>query len=83
MTSQETINFIRDVIKNILTKWDTIPHDVRDNMKDELISVFISFVGESRKPLENKQVIGIYVNKRFLPPSILCMIWYDGILGFS
>ena len=61
MTSQETMNFVENIIKNILTKWDTIPPDMKDKMRDELMSVFISFVGENNKALKNKQVIGIHL----------------------
>ena len=61
MTSQETMNFVENIIKNILTKWDTVPPDMKDKMRDELMSVFISFVGENNKALKNKQVIGIHL----------------------
>ena len=61
MASQEAMNFVEDIIKNILTKWESLPLDMRDKMRDELLSVFISFVGENKKPLENKQIIGIHL----------------------
>ena len=65
MTSQETIDFVEDIVKTILSRWDTIPLDMKDKMKDELMSVFISFVGaflgENNKALTNKQVIGIHL----------------------
>ena len=61
MTSQETMTFVENIIKNILTKWDTIPPDMKDKMRDELMSVFISFVGENNKALKNKQAIGIHL----------------------
>ena len=43
--SQETIDFIEDIVEIILSRWDTIPLDMKDKMRDELMSVFISFVG--------------------------------------
>ena len=62
MTSQETMNFVENIIKNILTKWDTIPLDMKDKMRDELMSVFISFVGAFvGENTCNKQVIGIHL----------------------
>ena len=57
MTSQETIDFVEDSVKTILSRWDTVPLDMKDKMRDELMSVFISFVGENNKALKNKQVI--------------------------
>ena len=65
MTSQETIDFVEDIVKTILSRWDTIPLDMKDKTRDELMSVFISFVGafvgENNKALKNKQVIGIHL----------------------
>ena len=61
MASQEAMNFVEDIIKNILTKWESLPLDMRDKMRDELMSCFISFVGNNNKPLENKQIIGIHL----------------------
>ena len=56
----KNINFIEDIIKNILTKWDGIPLDMRGRIRDELMSVFISFVGENNKTFNDKQVIRIH-----------------------
>ena len=61
MASQETMDFVKDIIKNILSKWESLPLDMRDKMRDELMSCFISFVGNNKKPLENKQIIGIHL----------------------
>ena len=61
MASQETMDFVKDIIKNILNKWESLPLDVRDKMRDELMSVFITFVGENKTSLGDKQVIGIHL----------------------
>ena len=64
MTSQETIDFVEDIVKTILSRWDTIPLDMKDKMRDELMSVFIPFVGafvDDNKELKDKQVIGIHL----------------------
>ena len=45
MASQETMDFVKNIIKNILSKWESLPLDMRDKMRDELMSVFITFVG--------------------------------------
>ena len=61
MMSQETIDFVEDIFKTILSRWDTL--DIKDKMRDELMSVFISFVGASdNKTLKNKRVIGIHLS---------------------
>ena len=58
--SQETIDFVENIVKIILSRWDTL--DMNDKMRDELMSVFISFVGAGdNKTLKDKQVIGIYL----------------------
>ena len=60
MTSQETIDFVEDIVKIILSRWDTL--DMKDKMRDELMSVFISFVGAGdNKTLKDKRVIGIHL----------------------
>ena len=60
MMSQETIDFVENIVKIILSRWDTL--DMKDKMRDELMSVFISFVGAGdNKTLKDKQVIGIYL----------------------
>ena len=66
MMSQETIDFVEDIVKTILSRWDNIPIDMKDKMRDELMPVFISFVGASvgehkTEMLKNKQVIGIHL----------------------
>ena len=66
MMSQETIDFVEDIVKTILSRWDNIPIDMKDKMRDELMSVFISFVGafvgeDKTEMLKNKQVIGIHL----------------------
>ena len=66
MMSQETIDFVEDIVKTILSRWDNIPIDMKDKMRDELMSVFISFVGAfvgeyKAEMLKNKQVIGIHL----------------------
>ena len=43
--SQETIDFVEDIVKTILSRWESLPVHLRDKMKVELMSVFISFVG--------------------------------------
>ena len=58
MMSQETIDFVEDIVKIILSRWDTIPLDMKDKMRDELMSVFISFVGSFK---QDKRVIGIHL----------------------
>ena len=58
--SQETIDFVEDIVKTILSRWDTL--DMKDKMRDELMSVFISFVGAGdNKTLKDKRVIGIHL----------------------
>ena len=53
MMSQETIDFVEDIVKIFLSRWDTL--DMKDKMRDELMSVFISFVGAGdNKTLKNK-----------------------------
>ena len=60
MMSQETIDFVEDIVKTILSRWDTL--DMKDKMRDELMSVFISFVGAGdNKTLKDKRVIGIHL----------------------
>ena len=60
MMSQETIDFVEGIVKIILSRWDTL--DMKDKMRDELMSVFISFVGAGdNKPLKDRHVIGIYL----------------------
>ena len=64
--SQETIDFVEDIVKTILSRWDNIPIDMKDKMRDELMPVFISFVGafvgeHKTEMLKNKQVIGIHL----------------------
>ena len=61
MASQETMDFVKNIIKNILSKWESLPLDMRDKMRDELMSVFITFVGENKTSLGDKQVIGIHL----------------------
>ena len=59
MMSRETIDFVEDIVKTILSRWDTL--DMKDKMRDELRSVFISFVGAGdNKTLKNKRVTGIH-----------------------
>ena len=61
MMSQETIDFVEDIVKIILSRWDTL--DMKDKMRDELMSVFISFVGAGdNKTLKDKRVIGIHLS---------------------
>ena len=61
MTSQETMDFVKNIIKNILSKWESLPLDMRDKMRDELMSVFINFVGENKTTLKDKQIVGIHL----------------------
>ena len=61
MTSQETMDFVKNIIKNILSKWESLPLDMRDKMRDELMSVFITFVGENKTTLKHKQIVGIHL----------------------
>ena len=61
--SQETIDFVEDIVKTILSRWECLPVHLRDKMRDELMSVFISFVDAGdNKTLKNKQVIGIHLS---------------------
>ena len=60
MMSQETIDFVEDIVKAILSRWESLPVHLRDKMSDELMSVFISFVG-ANKALKDREVIGIYL----------------------
>ena len=53
MRSQETINFVEDIINYVLTKWDAMQFDMRRRVRYELMSVFISFVGENNITLYN------------------------------
>ena len=62
MASQETMDFVKNIIKNILSKWESLPLDMRGKMRDELMSVFITFVGAlDDKPLNDKQIVGIHL----------------------
>ena len=61
MMSQETIDFVEDIVKTILSGWESLPVYLRDKMRDELMSVFISFVGAGDNT-KDKQVIGIYLS---------------------
>ena len=61
MTSQETMDFVKNIIKNILSKWESLPLDMRDKMRDELMAVFITFVGENKTTLKDKQIVGIHL----------------------
>ena len=58
--SQETIDFVEDIVKTILSTWESLPVHLRDKMRDELMSVFISFVG-ANKALKDRKVIGVYL----------------------
>ena len=58
--SQETIDFVEDIVKTILSRWESLPVHLRDKIRDELMSVFISFVG-ANKALKDREVIGIYL----------------------
>ena len=60
--SQETIDFVEDIVKTILSRWESLPVHLRDKMRVELMSVFISFVGAGDKALKDKQVIGIHLS---------------------
>ena len=60
MMSQETIDFVEDIVKTILSRWECLPVHLRDKLRVELMSVFISFVG-ANKALKDRQVIGIYL----------------------
>ena len=59
--SQETIDFVEDIVKTILSRWDNIPIDMKDKMRGELMPVFISFVGAGDNT-KDKQVIGIHLS---------------------
>ena len=59
MASQETMDFVKNIIKNILR--ESLPLDMRDKMRDELMSVFITFVGENKTTLKDKQIVGIHL----------------------
>ena len=61
MASQETMDFVKNIIKNILSKWESLPLDMRDKMRDELMSVFITFVSENKTTLKDKQIVGIHL----------------------
>ena len=61
MASQETMDFVKNIIKNILSKWESLPLDMRDKMRDELMSVFITFVDENKTTLKDKQIVGIHL----------------------
>ena len=63
MASQETMDFVKNIIKNILSKWESLPLDMRDKMRDELMSVFITFVGalDDKTTLKDKQIVGIHL----------------------
>ena len=61
IASQETMDFVKNIIKNILSKWESLPLDMRDKMRDELMSVFITFVGENKTTLKDKQIVGIHL----------------------
>ena len=66
MMSQETIDFVGDFVKKNLSRWESLPVYLRDKMRDELMPVFISFVGafvgeDKTEMLKNKQVIGIHL----------------------
>ena len=61
MMSQETIDFVEDIVKTILSRWESLPVHLRDKMRDELMSVFISFVGVGDNT-KDKRVIGIHLS---------------------
>ena len=61
MMSQETIDFVEDIVKTILSRWESLPVHLRDKMRDELMSVFISFVGAGDNTID-KRVIGIHLS---------------------
>ena len=61
--SQETIDFVEDIVKTILSRWESLPVHLRDKMRVELMSVFISFVGAGdNKTLKDKRVIRIHLS---------------------
>ena len=39
MMSQETIDFVEDIVKTILSRWDTL--DMKDKMRDESTLVLL------------------------------------------
>ena len=59
--SQETIDFVEDIVKTILSRWESLPVHLRDKMRVELMSVFISFVGAGDNA-KDKHVIGIHLS---------------------
>ena len=61
MMSQETIDFVEGIVKTILSRWESLPVHLRDKMRDELMSVFISFVGAGDNT-KDKRVIGIHLS---------------------
>ena len=63
--SQETIDFVEDIVKTILSRWESLPVHLRDKMRDELMSVFISFVGAGdNKTLKDKLGLPHSINLR-------------------
>ena len=53
-------NFIENLIKIILDKWNELSPTEKDRLRPELIGTYISFVGEEDRC--DKQVIGIHLN---------------------
>ena len=59
--NEETNNFLKDIINYVLTKWDSMPSKMKLQARRELMSVFISFVGNLDGNLDDKRVIGIHL----------------------
>ena len=81
MTSQETIDFVEDIFKTILSRWDTIPLDMKDKMRDELMSVFNSFVGAFVG--ENNKALKINKLKEYIYADLFLFLAYRSLIDLK
>lgn len=53
-------DFIADIVKIIIKKWDKLPPEKKDKVREKLINTFISFIGEGKQ--HDKKIIGVHLN---------------------
>ena len=53
-------DFIADIVRFVLEKWDKLPPEQKDKVREELINTFISFIGDGKQ--HDKKIIGVHLN---------------------
>ena len=52
--------FLKGIIKTILERWDELPPWKKDQIRHELLNIFICFVGDGEQ--RDKKIIGVHLN---------------------